>query len=326
MNYFEEEKNCYPCHNGNVARTNIAAQFEKISRHHVETATGIHDPKESPASITGHVECADCHNAHVVNGTPAAPPNVSGRLQQVNGIMSDGVTPVSPAQYEYEICFKCHAGSASQIPFIPRVISETNKSVEFNTGNPSYHPVVGAGKNSNVPSIIIPSPDTDRPPDLRIESRIYCTDCHSDESAANGGSGSRGPHGSQYAPILKRQYETFMPTQESYQSYNLCYRCHNQTSIVVNDDSFKKNALSGKGGHSGHVVTVGAPCSVCHDPHGVGDDVGLTGSHSHLINFDTRYVSPVPGNTFPLFTDTGTFSGSCTLVCHGQSHNNASYP
>jgi hypothetical protein len=178
-----------------------------------------------------------------------------------------------------------------------------------------------------VPSI--PGSDPDVPPGLSPSSIIYCTDCHSDESVANGGSGSRGPHGSQFAPILKRQYETLMGTPESYQTYNLCYRCHSQTSIL-SDVSFQKKTggtTASRGGHSGHVgSTVNAPCSVCHDPHGVKDDGGLTGSHAHLINFDTRYVNPLPGNTFPSFTDTGTSSGSCTLVCHGQNHSATTYP
>ncbi len=327
LNYSAEEQNCYPCHNGNVASRNIQAQFlQKLSRHPVEAATGVHDPKESPAFISGHVECVDCHNPHVANGTPATPPNVSGRLRAVSGVMSDGVTPVFPAQYEYEICFKCHAGSSSQIPFIPRVVNETNKSVQFNTGNQSYHPVVGAGRNSFIPSI--PSSDPDAPQNLSASSIIYCTDCHSDEGASNGGSGSRGPHGSQFAPILNREYETIMGTPESYQTYNLCYRCHSQTSIL-SDASFQKKVIgttASRGGHSGHLgSTVNAPCSVCHDPHGVKDDGGLTGSHTHLINFDTRYVSPSPGNTFPFYNDIGT--RSCTLVCHGQTHSvTTSYP
>jgi hypothetical protein len=287
---------------------------------------GVHDPKESPALLKGHVECADCHNPHSVNGTPGTPPFVSGRQQKVSGVLSDGMTPIFPAQYEYQICLKCHASSASQMPFIPRVVNETNKSVQFDMSNPSYHPVMGARKNLFVPSI--PGSDPDMPPNLSASSIIYCTDCHSDESAANGGSGSRGPHGSQFPPILKRQYETLMGTPESYQNYNLCYRCHSQSSIL-SDESFKKN-LSGmtlsKGGHSGHLgPNVSAPCSVCHDPHGVKDD-GLSESHTNLINFDTRYVSPVPGKTFPFFTDTGMYSGSCTLICHGQTHTNTSYP
>jgi len=333
LNYPEEENNCYPCHNGHIVSNtgepskNIEAQFQKLSRHHVEAATGVHDPKESPTAISGHVECVDCHNSHVVNDTPATAPYVSGRLQKVSGVLSDGVTPVLPAQYEYEICFKCHASSASQIPVIPRVLTEKDKSAQFNTAGASYHPVVSLGKNPYVPSI--PGLDPDAPQDLSVSSRIYCTDCHSDESVTNGGSGSNGPHGSDYPPLLKRQYETLMGTPESYQNYNLCYRCHSQTSIL-SDVSFQMS-LSGvtlsKGGHSGHLgPTVNAPCSVCHDPHGIKDDGGLTGSHTHLINFDTRYVTPLPGNTFPIFTDTGTSSGSCTLVCHGQTHDNTSYP
>ena len=51
-----------------------------------------------------------------------------------------------------------------------------------------------------------------------------------------------------------------------------------------------------------------------------------TGSHTHLVNFDTTIVSPRAGAQYPVFTDTGTFSGSCTLVCHGVDHDNASYP
>jgi len=327
LNYLDEEQNCYPCHNGNVASKNIEAQFLlKSSKHPVAATTGIHDPTESSSAISGHVECVDCHNPHVVNDVTAMPPYVSGRLQKVSGVLSDGVTAILPAQYEYEICFKCHAASASQIPFIPRVVNETNKSVQFNTINPSYHPVTGAGKNSFVPSI--PGSDLDAPPNLSTSSIIYCTDCHSDESASNGGSGSNGPHGSDYPPILKRQYETIMDTIESYQNYNLCYRCHSQAGIL-SDVSFQKQSggtTMSRGGHSGHLgSTVNAPCSVCHDPHGVKDD-GLSGNHTHLINFDTRYVSPLPGNTFPTFTDTGTSSGSCTLVCHGQTHTNTSYP
>ena len=53
---------------------------------------------------------------------------------------------------------------------------------------------------------------------------------------------------------------------------------------------------------------------------------GPTGSHTHLINFDTRVVLPKAGAANPVFTDTGTFSGSCDLVCHGVVHDGASYP
>jgi hypothetical protein len=51
-----------------------------------------------------------------------------------------------------------------------------------------------------------------------------------------------------------------------------------------------------------------------------------TGSHTHLINFDIRIVLPLAGSTAPVFVDSGTFAGSCTLMCHGVAHKNAAYP
>ena len=111
----------------------------------------------------------------------------------------------------------------------------------------------------------------------------------------------------------------------------LCYRCHERTSILA-DRSFATRAFrttpSG-GGHSGHLAA-GAPCSACHDPHGVSasgnEAFQPTGDHTHLINFDTNIVAPVESATFPVFKDTGSRSGSCTLVCHGVTHTATSYP
>jgi len=183
---------------------------------------------------------------------------------------------------------------------------------------------VGIGKNPDVPSI--PSAYA---PGLTPMSIIYCTDCHdSDESSSIGGTGPRGPHGSLYSPLIREQYITTDNTIEGAYTYALCYRCHNRSSIL-NDDSFRKN-LAGRGGHSGHIISdstgtaVNAPCSICHDPHGVRDDAMMSGSHTHLINFDTRYVTVLPGSgyAYPVYISNGTSrSGSCTLVCHGVAHD-----
>jgi hypothetical protein len=51
-----------------------------------------------------------------------------------------------------------------------------------------------------------------------------------------------------------------------------------------------------------------------------------TGSHTRLINFDTRIVLPRAGSAYPVFTRRGQLSGKCSLVCHGVEHDNASYP
>jgi len=85
-----------------------------------------------------------------------------------------------------------------------------------------------------------------------------------------------------------------------------------------------KTTASG-GGHSGHLANR-APCSACHDAHGVNDSGTRTGDHTNLINFDTLIVQAKPGTAFPIFRQRGPFSGSCTLVCHGKVHQNESYP
>jgi len=319
LHFREEERNCYLCHDGTATLKNIRGQFLKRSIHPVEATTGTHDPLEPPRDIatSRHVECADCHNPHMANGNTATPPYVSGKLGKVSGVTRLWTDSV-PAVYEYEICFKCHADLQMRDPFKWRVVNSVNTRLEFSTSNPSYHPVIGSGMNSNVPSI--PSPDE---PTLKVGDVIYCTSCHSDDGE-DPLRVSRGPHGSSYPPILRYQYITDDNIPESYDNYKLCYRCHNRTSIL-NDDSFKKT--SGRGGHSGHLITARAPCSACHDPHGVAPDP-ISGSHTKLINFNTDIVFPVTTNPTdkPRYNDGGIFSGSCTLTCHGVVHNNRSYP
>ncbi len=162
-------------------------------------------------------------------------------------------------------------------------------------------------------------------------SKIYCTDCHSDESVANGGTGSRGPHGSKYAPILRDQYDT-TNNLNSYNTSNfaLCYNCHYESSIL-SDNTFQKKDLLW-GGHSGHLKSITdanntthdvyASCCACHDPHGISDN-GLSGSHKRLINFDTRIVNALPASGFstPVFSGPGNRSGTCALVCHDANGN-----
>lgn len=341
LNYQQEEDNCYPCHNGNVAATNIQAQFGKQYKHDVAaTEIGVtanhHEPNESPLMITNHVECVDCHNPHAVNNQTAAAPAVSGKLAQVSGVDINNSPLVPPANYasnEYEICFKCHADSSWRYSTyytpLARVVGTLDMRVAFQTGNPSYHPVAGAGKNP-----VIPSFPSSYAPGMSATSIIYCTDCHdSDSSSSIGGSGPRGPHGSIWSPLVRQEYETVVnnaPYQSQY--YALCYWCHNETSILSNNaNSFQQT--SGQGGHSGHLLSPTdnkpVPCSVCHDPHGVPDNA--TGSHTHLINFDTSIVKPTGTNTYPIYTDNGNHTGSCTLECHFADstvkvHVNATYP
>jgi len=334
LKFQKEEDNCLQkCHNGQVGTKNMVAEFQKASRHHPELATigdiggHAHDPVEDVGALSGHVECQDCHDPHGVSSVPPQMPNmVNGRLQGVSGVDKAG-SVVTVAQYEYEICFKCHGNSDTATPVVTRVLNSMNKRQVMDPTNvtqtPSFHPVVGPGRNSNLPSL--PSLDE---PSLNVNSLITCTSCHdNDQSTKVGGPGPNGPHGSQYSPILRQRYEMTVGTTESFAPYALCYRCHNRDNLLL-DASFKKKG-GASGGHSAHLAFGGGtPCSVCHDPHGIYDDQHLSGDHTNLINFDATVVAPVPGQTYPIFTDTGAFSGNCTLVCHGITHNAAthSYP
>ncbi len=303
-------------------RADIGAQTRKASAHRGEIgAFGSAIERTGGAGRSGirAVDCVDCHNPHAANDRQAAPPYVSGALLAVSGVDRYGA-PVAAATYEYEICFKCHADTSGDVEAVPRVVPSTNQRLAFDPTNPSYHPVVDIGRTLDVPSI----PSTVEPA-MRPSQRIACTSCHADDEG-----GSRGPHGSSFPPILRRRYDTADGTTESFESYALCYQCHERTRILQ-DVSFRRALGPGPsgGGHSGHLAA-GIACAACHDPHGVNVSASAgaadTGDHTHLVNFDTRIVLPLAGAALPVFEDRGRFAGSCSLSCHGVAHDRAAYP
>ena len=296
------EENCLNCHDGSVARTNVKNEIAKLSRHDVVGFSGIHDLKESPLSAPQHVTCVDCHNPHAATSLSANAPLAKGSIQKVTGVTMSGGTTWQ-AQYEYEICVKCHGDNANRIDSkITRQIIQTNTRLEFQPGNPSFHPVMVTGKNTSVPSLIAP---------LTVTSMLYCTDCHNSDSA----SGTKGPHGSMYSPLLSDNYTTTDFTSESSFAYALCYKCHSRTSIL-SDQSFPL--------HHTHITDKQIPCSACHDAHGINSGQGNAINNSNLINFDTTIVRP-NSNGILKFEDQGTRRGRCYLQCHGQNHGPFSY-
>jgi len=304
LTHAAEEQVCSACHNGHVASQDVMAEFSKFSSHPIFDTTLAHDPAEPAAVGDRHVECADCHEPHAA--TAGADP-VQGVLKGARGIDLAGAE-VDPIRNGYEVCFRCHADTASNLSnSAPRQHSQFNTRLEFQPGNPSFHPVAAAGRNPDVPSLISP---------LTTASTIACTDCHnSDASSVAGGTGPDGPHGSAFEPILARQYVTLDNNPESASAYALCYGCHSRSSILA-DQSFKK--------HNEHVVKKKAPCNVCHDPHGVSATQGTSQNNTHLINFDISVVQP-NNKGLRRFVDKGRFTGSCDLLCHGENHDNKSY-
>ncbi len=308
-----EEDNCLDCHDGRVARANILAELDKPSAHDPRRYEGIHDPAETRAGDRPHVECTDCHNPHAVAAEPAraaagSGPAIGRTMRKVAGVALGGA-PLIEARREYEVCFRCHADAPVRIRCgIVRQAHTENLRLEFSPSNPSYHPVVAPVSSRATVSLV---------PGLPAGSTIRCTDCHNNDSGPRaGGGGPDGPHGSAYDFLLERNYTTRDDTVESAFEYALCYKCH-QRATVLSDRSFPLHYL--------HVVEQHAPCSACHDPHGVSLTLGFGSDHTHLINFDTRIVRPDPASRRIRYRDTGRRSGTCTLTCHGEAHVNRGY-
>jgi predicted CXXCH cytochrome family protein len=296
---------CLTCHSGGVGPTqgpNIAALVNSGFPHDTKS------PVNLPNHIPNNSDCKDCHESHTMK-TPGAvitPPGLPVALGKIDGVTIAG-GPVSSAQFEYEVCFKCHADNSADISHvISRQISQTNMRLEFSVSAISFHPVATKGKNLNVPSLR---------PGYTTDSMISCNDCHgSDASKKAGGTGPDGPHGSIYSGILLARYETADATPYSTSAYALCFRCHDNTKVVANSGPFSQ--------HMTHIQGQQTPCSACHDSHGVSSVQGTAQHNAALINFDSSIVFSA-GAMPPTYTQTAPSHGYCQLTCHGVTHTSS---
>lgn len=301
---------CLRCHNGQPDAQGVVA----TNMLGVMAAPHVHDTKSAvnlPAHIPNNVDCKDCHEPHTMRESTAGAitPGVQRSLGSVDGVNISG-SLVSKAQFEYEVCLKCHGKNATSVtPQVSRQLVQPDKSLQFAPTAVSFHPVAGKGKNQNVPSL--------RPP-YTTDSLVYCTDCHgSDASKKAGGSGPNGPHGSSYAGLLLARYDTADFVSYSTSAYALCFTCHDNTKVVADAGPFPKHKL--------HVDNNQTPCSACHDSHGVASVQGTAMHNSALINFDTSIVLPDDVTHMIRFTRTGVGHGTCTLKCHGKQHSETPY-
>lgn len=303
LRFQRRDENCLVCHDGSVA-ANILRVLGLPYNHKGESILDRHSLVENPRTMPAHVTCVDCHNPHATRPGPPddhllRPRTGLGPLTGVSGVTIHGRL-VRSAQFEYEVCLKCHGDKPVPVrPTIPRVLPGNNLRRQISPSAASAHPFVVYNASKGAPSLL---------PEV-LNKKISCSDCHNaNDARAFGGTAPNGPHGSIYKFLVALRYETDDFVTESPQTYALCYRCHSRSSILA-DESFRLHRL--------HVVTGRSPCSACHDPHGVQ-------TQTHLINFDRSLVSPVPGSAIE-YRDRGRFTGSCTLVCHGVNHVNFIY-
>jgi ribosomal protein S14 len=300
---------CITCHDG-LSGPSVLPVLHQRSGHRVSPLHELRTRPEERFQLSHFVECTDCHNPHAVARDvgvgPAAitriGPLVPPGMAEVPGVALAGAV-VERATFYYEVCFRCHGDRP--VILRDRIIRQRDElgdvRRQFLPTAASAHPVAFPTRQTGeVPSLL---------PALRLRRFISCQDCHNNPNARDaGGTEVSGPHGSRFDHLLVARYDTADFSLESPQAYALCYLCHDRNSIL-GDESF---AL-----HRQHVVRGRAPCSACHDPHGVS---GSPTQHDHLVNFD---IAIVGGRRF--YVDTGRFSGSCTLVCHGVQHVNFTY-
>ena len=308
-----EEDNCLQCHgepsnrsnmasrgylsSAGVALADIGVELQKPYSHPTLTYRNIHRQNEilpeDQLQTPRHSECVDCHNPHVVSAD-----------QPFRGILGRRVgNTIIDVQYEYELCYKCHAESAN----LPG--DSTNKHAEFKITNPSFHPVEGEGARSFVISLREPyTARADKPGDVSI---ITCSSCHGSEDAR----GPRGPHGSTYEGLLVENYEQRDGFPEGQFTYALCYKCHDRISIL-GDESFPH--------HSRHIVGLasaagGTSCFTCHDAHG-------STVYPSMIRFNEEVVRPnLNGKLEYRPNGAAARSGTCSLFCHEVEHDERSY-
>ena len=293
LNFAKAEENCLVCHNGTVAKKNLASEFNKTSAHPI---TGLSTARDvalgAMDAIDQHVACVDCHDPHTGGNAGSG----LAAASKVKGVSAAG-TLVKTASHEYELCFRCHANnSALASAKIGRQFSQPNTRVQFSPANASYHPILSASKSGQDRTLVSPWTGA---------SQMTCTDCHNnDQGPGTKGSGANGPHGSRYAPLLERNLVRMDFQPESANAYALCYKCHSQ-GMVMSDRL-----------HRTHVRDQKTACTTCHDAHGVQNQ-------KHLINFNTVYVKPLTGRMS--YTDGGAGSATCTLTCHGANHDNKGF-
>jgi len=323
--FSREEKLCIVCHDGSPATKNIKVDFTKVYRHPAGTIIGKHSVAENGSSVNygfsptnnRHSDCEDCHNSHVAKADSGllVPPAASnrllgmGRISVTNGPAGTvpsyayrGPADLNPPR-EYEICFKCHSSWTTLPPSTPSGGQPKDKALQFNTNNPSFHPIEAAGKNPNINANAFVN-------NWNATKLMYCTDCHTNDTTS-----VRGPHGSVYNYILKMDYRA-VSGQRTMASAELCFDCHRYDTYANNSASSavqgysRFNPPTFAKGHGYHVGDRRYPCFSCHETHGSTTLAAL------------MVVGRSPG--LSAYTQTAN-GGTCTPTCHGQKSYTINY-
>jgi len=357
-----EEQICYICHSlDGFANSDVQAAFTSQQNsatayysHPVELAAGIHilsALENAPSFFSAenrHVECLDCHDPHDAGDRESAAPILQEQVRRASGIAplyngsgapSDFVW-LQPAQYEYQLCFKCHSSFVSLPTYPPagwdgmntitdglakltnvepeQILDNRDLALEFNPNNTSYHPVMALGKNSSIPSESFVQ-------GWSVSSLVYCSDCHSNPYAASQGSG---PHGPMLHLLNERtSYITVNAgSTPLYTGQEVCFNCHRFENYVngssrETDTNFRRSNRNLHQAHSDE-----ASCYMCHDSHGseqlhlINLDASINNSQEDQLIFHVGYDGqPTNSQTFWQISPDGT-EKTCFISCHNHDH------
>jgi nitrate/TMAO reductase-like tetraheme cytochrome c subunit len=281
---------CYNCHGTTIANGVTTPSIQAT----VNLSTSI-----------GHksAKCSDCHDQHSAKPGPHAVGPNTAMAPVLNGVPGKGGWPAtSPATSttwtgtgtlavtytakpaatkEYEICFKCHAGSVpAPTGYTAGALRMTDLGLEFNPNNKAGHPVIASLNNyagSAAPKPLLAT-DMVAPWTAIGTQTMTCSDCH-----GASGTGAKGPHGSSVRWMLTGANQAWPFTTTAgngtaagtpWSLGNLttgtapnklfCLNCH-----VVDATNGVHDAIQ-SGQHSGWKTTNRGTCLSCHIriPHG----------------------------------------------------------
>ncbi|MDP2360804.1 MAG: cytochrome c3 family protein [bacterium] len=298
----EENSLCFRCHDASVdgpreiaSPQNLKREFDKLFTHPVSLHTGSGFIRPDESGFVGFlagsrenraVRCSDCHNPHAASAQSTVR-TLPSSMEGVSGISRLGM--VKPfADFEYEVCLKCHGFTSSTLP------GQRDVARDFDLGNRSHHAVMGPGLNPEVPSL---------KPGWSPLDQLTCSDCHGNDDPH----GPQGPHGSNIEHLLKAPFNPSPYLSGAAEENGLCFSCHRENWFT-----------SGQGWrwHRLHILQGGYSCAACHDPHGSPDQPGL-------LRLDKPWIAPLNG---VLKVERSSLSlGNCTLSCHGHPHRSAAY-
>ncbi|MBI5354251.1 MAG: S8 family serine peptidase [Chloroflexi bacterium] len=355
----QEENFCYKCHQtGSTTGTPVQAPFltsaaypansaTSFFKHDVNATYNIHTSTEAFSSSFGstnrHIDCNDCHASHAAKRALDTFPLKADSIAVtgVDPVYSGAGTPVkfnflSQAAAENQICYKCHSSYTTLPTYRPDGCSTINVPCtvqanglakldvslaanqmpdwrdlarEFNPNNSSFHPISAVGKNTAWPANTwVATSSCGGVTPCSAASRVYCTDCHTNATPATG---NAGPHGSPLLHLLKGTANYITDDNGANITHNsgeLCFLCHAYATYVGGtNDRFNR--------HSTHSSF---SCYDCHDTHGSEND--------HMINFNADHITFYGGRNSQTAYVPGNNSGTCWVLCHGQTHNSLSYP